>query len=229
MKRLLLALLLWPGVAMAADMPLKAPPIPGYPSRCGLYYGFDALGSGSTVANAPAGTTVIGGDIGAVVGYACQISSIPYFVEGIFDFQNLNATAPGFSMSGPAHLEQRLGVQTPLLQFLPALGFPSTGTPPNLPVLPPGVTVTGAAQNYVYGAVNEDDISASAGLGNFHAWLVSAEIGTGMLVPLKLANGWNAVADVWAGVKLQSDSVCIGTPNCPKFGTGFDTGVSFKF
>lgn len=231
----ILAALLLVGTAHAQTtttpvMATKAPPIPGYPSKCGFYFGVNALGGGSTVADAPVpGTTEIAGDVGGLVGYACSISSIPYFIEGIFDWQNLNATAPGFSLTGPAHIEQRVGVQTPLLQFLPVLGFPSTGTVGSLPVLPPGVTVNGAAQNYMYGAVNEDDISGQVGLTTARAWLISAEVGTGMLVPLKLANGWNAVADVWAGAKLQSDSLCIGTMACPKLGTGFQTGVAFKF
>jgi hypothetical protein len=153
-------------------------------------------------------------------------------VEGIFDFQNLNAGAPGFSLTGPAHLEQRVGVQTPLLQFLPALGFPSTGTAPALPVLPPGVTVNGAAQNYFYGAIDEDDISSTVGAATARAWLISPEVGTGLLIPLKLSNGWSVVADTWAGVELQTNAVCVGSgigSMCPKLGTRYKTGVSFKF
>lgn len=240
MRRLILAAIAVaaiaaPAFAQTVPAPVlvtKAPPMPGYPQKCGFYYGLDAEGISATVPNAPAGTNVIGGDIGVLVGYACQFSQIPYFVEGIFDFQNLNAGTAGFSLTGPAHLEQRVGVQTPLLQFLPALGFPSTGTIGSLPVLPPGVTVNGAAQNYLYAAVNEDDISASLGVSTATAWLVSPEIGTGMLVPLKLGNGWNAVADVWAGVELQTNSICLGSgvgSMCPKLGTGYRTGVSFKF
>ena len=204
----------------------------GYPSKCGWYVGINAEAGAGTVPNAPvAGTNVFGGDIGAGVGYACNVGGFPYFAEALVDYQNLNAgSVGGFSMTGPVHLEQRVGVQTPLLQFFPALGFPTTGTPPNLPVLPPGATVTGAAQNYFYGAVNEDDISAGIGVATGRAWLVSPEIGTGFLFPLKVSTGAAMVADTWAGVELQTNSVCLGaTGMCPKLGTRYKTGVSFKF
>ena len=215
-----------------AQTATKAPSLAltGYPTRCGLYYGANAEGGASNVNGAPPGTVQVGGDIGLLVGYACVLPgvNIPYFVEGIFDFQNLNASANGFAMTGPAHLEQRVGVQTPLMQFLPALGFPSTGTIPNLPVLPPGVTVTGAAQNYLYGSVSEDDISATLGLSSARAWMVTAGFGTGLLTPIRLSNGWAAVIDTWAGITFQSTELCIGGM-CPALGTGFKTGVSVKF
>ena len=228
MRKLLLALImLCLPAAAQAQIVTKAPA--GYPAKCGFYVGIDAEAGAGTVPDAPPGTNVFGGDIGGLVGYACQISGIPYFVEGVVDYQNLNAGQQGFSLTGPVHLEQRAGVQTPLLQFFPALGFPATGTPPNLPVLPPGVTVTGAAQNYFYGAIDEDDISTSFGLAVARAWLVSPEVGTGFLFPLKLSNGMAMVADTWAGVELQSNALCIGGIACPKLGTRYKTGVSFKF
>ena len=219
------------GSAFAADLPvITKASILGYPSKCGFYFGVDAEAGAGTVVAAPAGTVMVGGDIGGLVGYACNISSIPYFLEVIGDFQNLNAGSAGFSLSGPAHIEERAGVQVPLLQFLPVLGFPSFGTPPNLPVLPPGVTVTGTPASYVYAAADQDDISTQVGAASARAWLVSPELGIGLLTPLKLSNGWNAVADTWAGVELQTSAVCVGaTGMCPKLGTRYKTGVSFKF
>jgi hypothetical protein len=233
MKKFLCALLFLtaPAVANAQAIVSKSPVVSGYPQKCGWYVGVNAEAGAGAVPNAPAGTNVFGGDIGAGLGYACAIGNIPYFAEALADFQNLNGgSVGGFSLTGPVHLEQRAGVQTPLLQFLPVLGFPSTGTIPNLPVLPPGVTQTGVAANYFYGAIDEDDISAGLGLATGHAWLVSPEFGTGLLFPLKLSNGMNMVADTWAGVELQSSSVCLGaTGMCPKLGTRYKTGVSFKF
>ena len=218
--------------AAAADMPVKAPPVGGpYPTtRCGLYYGINAEGGAGTVPGTPPGTTVIGGDIGGLIGYACPVGTIPFFAEAIFDFQNLNAGNSGFSLSGPAHLEQRVGMQTPLLQLLPSLGFPSTGTAPSLPVLPPGATV-GQAQNYIYGAINEDDISSQFGLASAHDWLISPEIGTGMLIPITLSSGTHIVADTYAGYEMQSNSMCLGgaTGMCPKLGGRFKVGTSFKY
>ena len=218
--------------AAAADMAVKAPPVGGpYPTtKCGLYYGINAEGGAGTVPGTPPGTTVIGGDIGGLIGYACPVGTIPFFAEAIVDFQNLNAGNSGFSLSGPAHLEQRVGMQTPLLQLLPSLGFPNLGTSPSLPVLPPGATV-GQAQNYIYGAVNEDDISSQFGLASARDWLISPEIGTGMLIPIKLSNGINIVADTYAGYEMQSNSMCLGgaTGMCPKLGGRFKVGTSFKY
>ena len=112
-------------------------------------------------------------------------------------------------------------MQTPLLQLLPSLGFPTTGTAPSLPVLPPGATV-GEAQNYIYGAVNEDDISSQFGLASAHDWLISPEIGTGMLIPITLSSGTHIVADTYAGYEMQSNSMCLGgaTNMCPNSAAG---------
>ncbi len=220
--------------AFAADMAVKANPFGGpYPTaRCGFYYGINAEGGAGVVPNAPAGTTMIAGDIGALVGYACPIGATPWFFEGIVDFQNLNAGNNGFSLSGPVHLEQRAGVQTPLLQLLPNIGFnvgTQLGTPQSAgAVLPPGATLNGTVQNYIYGAVNEDDISSSIGLASARRWLVSPEVGTGLLIPFKTAGGTPIVADSYAGYELQSNAMCLGGI-CPKLGNRYKVGVSFKY
>src|SRR5579872_1330329 len=86
-KLLYAALLLMPGVAGAADLPVKAP-IPGYPQKCGVFYGINAEGSANQVTGVTSGTYAVGGDIGGVVGYACQFNGIPWFVERLADFQN---------------------------------------------------------------------------------------------------------------------------------------------
>ena len=219
--------------AMAADMAVKNPLNGPYPTtRCGFYYGINAEGGAGVVPDAPPGTTMIAGDIGALVGYACPIGATPWFAEGIVDFQNLNAGNNGFSLSGPVHLEQRMGVQTPLLQLLPNIGFNvgSLGTPqaPSA-VLPPGATLNGTVQNYLYGAVNEDDISSQFGLASARKWLVSPEVGTGLLVPFKTAGGTPIVADTYAGYELQSSAICLGAGMCPKLGGRYKVGVSFKY
>jgi|SRR5579872_202328 len=224
-KLLYAALLLMPGVAGAADLPVKAP-IPGYPQKCGVFYGINAEGSANQVTGVTSGTYAVGGDIGGVVGYACQFNGIPWFVEGLADFQNLNAGTAGFSLSGPAHLGQRIGVELPYLQFLPT-SF--TGAIPS-PVLPVGVTADGPTQSYVFAAIYEDDISTQVGLTTGKAWMVYGVFGPGMLVPVKLSNNWNAVIDAYAGVAIQSSDICLGAPQkCPALGTGFRTGVSMKF
>lgn len=235
-NRLMIAAALVVGLAapaLAADLPTKAAPTLSlgnpYPTKgCGFYYGINAEAGAGVVPDAPAGTTVVGGAVGGLVGMACPSSPLNWFAEAIFDFQNLNAGNNGFSMSGPAHFEQRAGFQTPLLSFLGSLGI-NTGTPqPIQPLLPPGVTVSGTAQNYIYGAINEDDISSQLGVATAHEWLVSPEIGTGLLIPLS-AGTHTVIADTYAGVELQSNSFCLGALTCPKLGTRFKTGVSFKY
>ena len=229
MKRLLLAsALLWSGVASAADMPLKSLPATAYPTvKCGVYFGVNAEGKAGLVNGAPPGTTLIGGDVGGLVGYACPLGSFPWFAEFIADFQNLNASSNGFSLTGPAHLEERVGVQTPLIPFLSALGFPNLGTP-MVPILPPGAAPVGNPANYIYMAVNEDDISASQGLGVAHAWLISPEIGTGLLTTIKMGT-LTFVSDTYAGVELQTNSICLGAVMCPKLGVMAKVGESIKF
>lgn len=231
---LLVVVLLQAFPAMAGDMPTKAAPssqgFGPYPTNgCGLYYGINALGSATVVANAPVGAQTIGGDIGGTLGYACETSKAGtfYFVEALADFQNLNGSQNGLSLTGPAHLEQRIGFGGPLNQMIGAL-LPSLGTTtlPTLPLLPTGV-IAGPSKQYIYAALNEDDVSASFGKGSSHDWLISPEVGVGMLS--RLSN--NVVADVWAGFKMQSQAMCLGgvTGTCPKLGTGFATGVSFKY
>jgi hypothetical protein len=234
MKKLLLAaaLSLLASSAFAQTVVTKAPPIvvPGYSGGNGFYFGVGAEGSGTTIANAPApGTVAVGGDLEAVVGYGFTVASMPLFIDASIGFQNLNASTPGFALSGPAHAMERVGIQAPLAQLLPIIGInPQTIS---IPVLPPGVTVNGSTQSYWFGGLMEDDVSASAGVASGREWLVSAITGPGLLVPVHVAN-WNAVIDVWAGLTLTSSGLCIGAAPaaaCPQLGTGARTGVRILF
>jgi len=225
----LLALLAATGTASAADMAVKAlKPLGPYPvTGCGAYYGIDAIGSAATVKNAPVGDTVIGGDVGGSFGYTCASSPTTFwFVEVIADFQNLNGSQNGLALTGPAHIEERAAFGGPLNAMLPSL-FPNLNLPavPSLPGLPIGVTQTGTPAGYIYAAINEDDISAKFGNTANRQWIVTPEAGVGMLS--RLSN--NVVADVWAGVRLESQAICLGNVTCPKINTGFATGVAFKY
>src|SRR5580692_5576694 len=138
-------------VAMAADMPIKAPPLSNiYPTtKCGLFYGINAEGGSGIVNGAPAGTVQIGGDVGGLVGWACPTAGIPYFVQANFDFQNLNAGNAGFSMKGPAHFTQLAAIQTPLVSWVSGwLNIGQSNIPAVVPLLPPGVSIVGTPQNY---------------------------------------------------------------------------------
>lgn len=215
--------------ALAADLPVKARPdlFGPYPEgRCGLYYGVTTIGSAAPIANGPVGATALGGSIGGTIGYTCDRGATFWFAEGIAGFQNLNGGTQGFSMSGPVHLQQRLAFGGPinqLLSLLPNLSFPAV---PSIPALPNGVTA-GPAKGYIYAALNEDDISVSyLGINSGKAWLVSPELGVGMLTRLSNA----VVVDTWAGVKMQSNAICLaGGIQCPKISNGVVVGLSLKY
>src|SRR6185437_4756797 len=137
MRKLLLstmAVLALGVTAHAADLgvaPLyKAPALGGpYPTKgCGTYYGVNALASASPTQDATPGATAIGGDIGGTFGWTCQTSPTTFwFVEGMADFQNLNGSGAGFALSGPIHLEQRVGFGGPINSMLSVL--PNLNTP----------------------------------------------------------------------------------------------------
>lgn len=216
--------------ALAADVPTKTQPFGPYPTNgCGWYYGINAIGSAAPIQNAPVGATEIGGSIGGTLGYTCATNGGKnfWFAEVIGDVQSLNGSANGFALSGPAHIEQRIGFGGPVAQFLAFLPNFNGPAVSSLPLLPNGITA-GTPNGYIYAALNEDDISAQFMLSTGRAWAIAPEFGAGILA--RLSN--NVVVDAWAGVKLTGGEFCIGGvsgASCPKLGTGAVTGVSFKY
>ncbi len=222
------------GDAHAADLVTKAKPVPFtnvYPTKaCGFYYGLAAEGGAGIVNGAPAGTVQIGGDIGALVGYACPVASIPFFVQAKFEFQNLNAGNAGFALRGPAHFEQLAAVQTPLLQWMTQwINVGQNAIPNIVPLLPPGISITGTPQNYVGIAVTEDDISASFGVSSNREWLVSVGPRVGLLYNLTGPGNTPLVGDTFAEIQFQSNAMCLGVSGvCPKLGDRFLAGLELK-
>lgn len=220
------------GPACAAPAVTKAVPfVSPYPvSGNGFYYGINVLASASPIQDAStAGAAAIGGDVGGLVGWTYTNGNANFvFAEAMFDFQNLNGGAAGLSLSGPAHLEQRIGVGSPLNTLMGSLiTNPNLPAVPGIPTLPNGITA-GPQNGYVYAALNEDDVSASLGAATARDWNFSPEVGLGMMS--RLSNG--VMADVWAGAKLEGQAICVGSAaarECPKIGTGFVTGLSFKY
>ena len=233
---ILAALLLSGTAAVAADLPLKAVPS-AYPTvKCGLFYGANIEGSSGIVNGAPAGTVVLGGDVGILIGWACPTGPVPYFLQADFDFQNLNAGNAGFSMKGPAHFSQTAAIQTPLFQYLGQwLNLGQNNIP--TPVLPPGVSLTGQLQNYVGLMVVEDDISSQFGFGSNREWLTAYGLRFGGLYNA-IATAPNSttptktpiVIDTYAAILFESNSMCVGLSKvtCPKLGDRFVAGVDFK-
>lgn len=145
--------------AMAADMPLKAPPVnpiyTGYPyGSSGLFYGAYVEGGGGPVnasaVNAVTGVSTAGlvelnAAAGVTVGYAwgTPSSNVAYSVESDIGMTNFNGSSQGLSASGPLEGEIRAVAFTPLAnitQYIP--GFASLGTLPPFNALPAGVTAS---------------------------------------------------------------------------------------
>ena len=214
-----------PPVVIKALQPLEPYPTDG----AGWYYGFNVMGSAAPVTGAAVGATALGGQIGGTLGYTSVSNggSTFWFAELIADFQNLNGSQNGLSLTGPAELKERFGFGSPLNAMLPSLPNSNINTlisaVPSVPGLPAGVTA-GPSNGYVYAALDEDDISASYGAATASKWLIAPEFGVGLLT--RLSN--SVVVDTWAGVKLQSNAFCLGA-TCPKIAPGVVTGVSFKY
>ena len=223
------------GQAHAANLPTPAPaavvipvkaPAGGYPTMSGFYWGLNAMGAENPINNGPVGAQVVQGDIGLTLGYTWAVSQANFtFVEALGDWANLNGTQNGLALTGPLHFEERVGFGGPIgsmLNLLPNLNFPAV---PSLPVIPTGVTAA-AGNPYLYAALHEQDISASfIGVSNGHEWIINPEVGIGMLT--RLSN--NVVIDTWAGLRMGSNSFCIGPVGCPKEETGASVGLAAKY
>lgn len=233
MRTMMLALIA--GLAMtsahAADnLPVKtfASIGSGYPStKCGMYYGLNSMGSAGAVNGAAVGTQVVQGDIGVTLGYSCPLSSDGgtfAFVDGMFDFSNLNGNTNGLALSGPATFEQRVGFGSPIssmLNLFPSLSFPAL---PSLPTLPSGVTA-GPAYPYLFASLHEQDISATVGLGSNKEWLISPGIGIG--AKIRLSN--NVVFDPFAEWQMRSNSVFVGPVKAAQLGNLARVGFALEY
>lgn len=218
------------GIVHAANLPppiLKAPT--GYAAgRCGIYFGFNTMGVAGAVNNGIPGASIVQGDIGATIGYGCPIGNAPgsfWFVEGNFDFANLNGNAAGLGLTGPAHFEQRVAVGGPLsnvLALLPSSPFGGLAVP-SVPLCPANVTC-GQQYPFVFASLHEQDISGQLGLEKNREWLFSPGIGTGL--ESRWSNG--VVLDVWAEFKLDSTALTLG-PQKVSLGQAAIAGITFKY
>jgi|ERR1700726_2121212 len=215
--------------ALAADLPVKAPSLSyQYPStKCGMYYGVNTMGSSAAVENAAIGTQTVQGAIGLTLGYTCPAGAGYWFVDGMFDFANLNGSANGFALSGPAQFEQRFGFGAPIpliLGLIPGLGSLQNAVPSLIP-LPPGTAVV-TSNPYLYASIHEDDIGVAVGLAANRTYLISAGIGIGNKT--RLSNG--VVFDPFAEYVLPSSEMCVGLAGgCVKRGAGVRFGAALEF
>lgn len=224
--------------AAAADLPTKAPPrssalFSGYPySGSGFYFGINSLGGGGSVAAAGVGvnpnsvvSTEMG--LGGTLGYVYGNGNVFYAVEAMFDWNNFNGSAPGFSFGGPATFEQRVKVGTPLNNFLSL--FPSLNLPtvPPFPSLPNGQVATNI-HPYLSAGLREDDVSLNFNLSRDRAWKVMPVLGTGMMG--QLTNG--VAIDTWVEVGFGDTGLCAGalpTGGCGKIGNQYRVGLGLYY
>src|SRR5581483_689699 len=192
-----IAATLFAGAAGAADLPLKSPGLANVLAPytgSGLYVGFNAGGGGGSASAANANVVSLQGLVGVTIGYAWSLPSAQSFVavEADFDLMNLNTVAnAGVTLNGPADFEQRIIFGFPLqtaAQFLPFLGnLLSNTTLPPFAALPAGVTA-GNSHMYIFGGIDEKDVSVNFGLASNKAWLIAPTFGFGNRV--QLSNGF---------------------------------------
>jgi hypothetical protein len=226
-----LSAFLAPG-AFAADVATKA--INGtlnynYPTtKCGLYYGVNTMGSTGAVSNAAIGTQVVQAGIGLTLGYTCPMGAGYWFGDADFDFANLNGSANGFALTGPAMFAQRFGFGAPvdmIMGLIPGLSSLQNAVPSLIP-LPTGVNVV-TSSPYIFGAVHEEDIGVSLGLSSNKQWLVSAGFGIGNKT--RLSNG--VVFDPYVEYIMPSTELCVGPikTGCTKQGNRMMVGAKLEF
>lgn len=231
MKRMIFAAAaaaLLSSAAIAADLPTKAPINYAYPTtKCGLYYGVNTAGSTAAVENAAIGTQTVQGAIGLVLGYTCPVGGGYWFVDGMFDFANLNGSTNGLALSGPAQFEQRFGFGAPvplILGLIPGLATLQNAVPSLIP-LPAGYSVV-TSSPYLFTSIHEDDTGVANGFAANKAYLISAGFGIG--TKTRLTNG--VVFDPFAEYVLPSSQLCVGIAGgCFKRGPGVRVGAALEF
>lgn len=236
MRSLVLSLLASIGLihaVHAADLPAvitktPAQPVYQYPLGSGLYYGVNTMGSSTAIENQAIGTQIVQGAIGLTVGYTWAMGSGFTFVDGHFDFANLNGSTNGFNPTGPAQFEQRWGFGAPvnlLISLIPGLASLQNAVPGLIP-LPAGISVN-TSSPYLFASIHEDDTGVSNGLAANRQWLISEGIGIGNKT--RLSNG--VVFDPWAEYTFSSSHMCVGvvTGGCVQRGSGVRVGAALEF
>jgi opacity protein-like surface antigen len=218
--------------AAAADLTpqFKAPSFGSYVTGgCGWYFGINSMGSTNRVAGAATvGENIVQGDLGVTAGYGCPIGTTAgsfWFAEGNFDWANLNGATNGLGLTGPVHLEQRVGLGSPIsnmLSMFPGLNGLSV---PAMPALPAGVTA-GPSFPFVFASLHEKDVSAQLnGVASNREWLISSGLGIGL--ESRLSNA--VVAETAVQYLLDSNGMALGPAHNVKFGNGVEVSFTLKY
>lgn len=236
-----------PVSAFAADMPVKAPPMPvvsAYPyTTAGAYWGLTTFASDTTFnVNAPGSNvgevSAIGGSIGVLLGYSMPIRGGANFLrfEASAAAQNLNGTSSQtaglLSMKGPWRIEGIAEIGMPCANIVAYLPANLGNLIPTLPAIPSGLTATNCHAYAGAGAAGED-ISATlvpAGAQGSE-WSAAAVGKIGQI--WQLANGY--AVDTW--IEYESNGRSIGlntggpmfTPSIQGQAHKIIAGVNFDF
>lgn len=238
MKKLLLAstMLAWSGMAMAADLAVKAPLQPfQYPQASGWYGMVGTEGGGGSVSVSAPGVNTnslvsnsINVNIGA--GYTQQIagSSMFWALEGSVGYTDFNGAQAGLSWHGPLELDVRGIISAPINQI--ASFFPNLGiTVPSLSGLPSGFTAV-SSRYYIGAGFDATDNSLAFGSTLNKVWGFAPTIyPAGVLVQLN--NG--SAADIYTKVRLNENGICTNDPGfgnaCGRANVEVLAGLKYKF
>lgn len=209
--------------AFAADLPVKAPPMPvasAYPyTSAGAYWGLTTYASDTTFnVNAPGSNvgevSAIGGSIGVLLGYSRPINGGAEFVrfEASAAAQNLNGTSSQtaglLSMKGPWRVEGIAEVGMPCANILAYLPSNLGSLLPTLPALPTGLVATNC-HAYAGGGIAGEDISAQLTPAGSQGseWSAAGVVKTGQI--WQLANGY--AVDTWVEYESNGRSIGLNT------------------
>lgn len=226
-----------PQAAFAADLPVKAPPnlMTGYPyAGNGFYAGIGVVGAvmSANVGDASSGTGLYsaGAALDLSAGYQFTMGGNWYALEGSAQYTNMGGsvacgTLTNCSVTSRWGFEQRALIGFPIMTVLSVM--PNLGNFfPGLPALPGGVNAaTGNTHPYLFAGLREDDISASIGLANAHAWKIQPIVGIG------LRQQWTQglVVDTSANCTFANTGISIGGVNNASANFGRDCRVAMRF
>lgn len=180
------ATLLALGAAHAADMPVKAPPITGYPyTSNGFYFGIGALGDAASSSVGGAGVITAGAAVDVAIGYQWKGGLDFVALEARGSYANLGSST-ACPVAGMANctvgnawgLEQRVKFGFPVTAITNTVNLGSLF--PAVPPLPTGASNV-TAHPYLSAGVVENDVSASIGLPSGKAWQVQPTVGAGVM------------------------------------------------
>lgn len=228
--------------AFAADMPvvIKAKPrILATYLGSGMYFGAHTFAQSNRVdASSPAGTTLggtfaVGAAVGGTFGWMWGDGTTWKALEAMASYKNISAS--GVTTAGTlASIDSKVSFTQrfkfggdPIMAIFNMIPNLSTQFPV-LPSLPVGTV--GTSHPYVFGAVHEDDVSASLGLMTGKAWQIKGGFGLGLMSQMGATqsnpNGIPLTVDVWAEFIPVGASLNLGIPTAlAKADTGREARV----